>query len=158
MIKVLFVCMGNVCRSPAAAAILNGMAKKSGLETQITCGSAGLSDSRVGEGPDTLMVQVAKEHGYLVVGQARQFEIEDFAAYDYIIPMDTENYSFLLKLAPNENFRNKIELFSHFNLAFDVEDVPDPYGGTPDQFLETFEIVHDGCAGLLNRLKLVLRS
>lgn len=150
--------MANLCRSPAAEAILTSLIKQHGLEEQISCASAGISNSRIGEPHDPSIVQVAKEHGYLIEGRAKHFKFEDFAAFDYVIPMDTENYNYLLNLDPPEKFKGKIELFGHFNLAFDLEDVPDPYGGTPKQFLETFEIVHDGCVGLLNWLKLLQES
>ncbi len=152
MVKILFVCAGNLCRSPAAEAVFNGLIKQKGLERRFSCASAGTSEAQVGADYDSRMAKLSSDRGFALSGKAKHFNPQDFAEYDYIIPMDSDNRQYLMALNPPEKFRKKIILFGQFNILFDPDDVPDPYQAGPDQFVETFEIILDGCQGLLQIL------
>jgi protein-tyrosine phosphatase len=152
--KILFICLGNICRSPAAEGIMKSIIKKHNYENQIEVGSAGIIDYHSGESPDKRMKSLAKKRGYNLESIARQFNPKiDFGSYDCIIAMDNENYFTLIELDPEGKFTNKIYKMAEFSSKYDVEEVPDPYFGGPSGFETVLDILEDACTGLFNKIK-----
>ncbi|MDP2364690.1 MAG: low molecular weight protein-tyrosine-phosphatase, partial [Ignavibacteria bacterium] len=130
MIKVLFVCMGNICRSPAAEGIFKKMVKDSNLEGKIEVDSAGTIDYHAGELPDARMRKHANQRGYNLDSLARQFNPKnDFDEFDYIITMDDDNYDDIVNQDQNKIYVNKILKITNFCSDKSVKEVPDPYYG-----------------------------
>ena len=153
MIHVLFVCLGNICRSPTAEAVFRGLAEKEGLLDQLEIDSAGTSAYHIGESPDDRAASVARNRGYSMdhlVG--RQVNQRDFEIFDYILAMDRANLRDLRRQCP-AGFQDKIHLFLTFGNAFSEEEVPDPYYGGPEGFDRVFDMVEDASLGLLNAIK-----
>src|SRR5262245_49365972 len=151
MVKVLFVCMGNICRSPAAEGVFKSMIKKHQLEDQIYCESAGTSGHHVGDLPDSRMREHAERRGYRLDSQARQFHPDDFVKFDLIVTMDPSNYRNVLRLDPSGLHKDKVIPMAKLCAQLDITEVPDPYYGGPEGFNEVLDIVEDGCLGLLER-------
>lgn len=142
---ILFVCTGNICRSPTAEAVLRHLAGNEGLELHIE--SAGLGDWHVGSAPDDRAQQHAKERGYdLSALRARQVMKQDFARFDLILAMDRGHLRALTRMAPAEH-RRKVRLFAA------GEDVPDPYYGGPEGFERVLDLVEATCRDLVRELK-----
>jgi protein-tyrosine phosphatase len=147
--KLLFVCLGNICRSPAAENIMNHFLEEVGLTGQVICDSAGTSRYHIGEPPDLRMTAAAYQRGLDMQGCARQFNQADFAAFDLILAMDRENYADICALDPAETYRHKVHLMCDFCTHHIVKDVPDPYYGGPNGFNQVLDILTDACQGLL---------
>lgn len=158
MTKVLFVCMGNICRSPAAEGVMKTLIREYNLEEKVCCESAGTSAYHVGELPDSRMRAHAEKRGHNLNSTARQFIYEDFAKFDFIVTMDPSNYKNVLRLDPAGDFKSKVIPMSHLCVKLSITEVPDPYYGGPDGFDEVLDIVKDGCMGLLERLGLIKYS
>jgi protein-tyrosine phosphatase len=148
-IKLLFVCLGNICRSPSAEGIMNHLIVNRGLGDLIQCDSAGTSDYHVGAAPDLRMTQAARKSGITLAGRSRQFEILDFNTFDFILAMDQVNYQSLIMLDRTGQFQDKVRLICDFCQAFSDKDVPDPYYGGPDGFKHVIDLLTDACNGLL---------
>lgn len=143
--SILFVCTGNICRSPTAEAILRHLSEKAGLELHIE--SAGLGDWHVGEPPDERSQHHAKKRGYdLSAQRARQVTVRDFDRFDMILAMDRGHLRALQKLAPAQH-HTRIRLF------VEGRDVPDPYSGGPEGFEHVLDLVEARCRALLEELK-----
>jgi protein-tyrosine phosphatase len=128
--RVLFVCLGNICRSPLAEALFLDHASKRGLLNQVYADSAGTSDLHIGDRPDSRTIKNAAGHGILLDHLGRQFSIHDFNRFDLILAMDQQNLRNILKLASAEEHKNKVSLIRNFDLEHQGADVPDPwYGG-----------------------------
>ncbi|MDG2335051.1 MAG: low molecular weight phosphotyrosine protein phosphatase [Myxococcota bacterium] len=154
-IRICFVCLGNICRSPTAEGIMRSLVEESGLEEYIEIDSAGTSAEHLGEEPDPRTHEAAEENGISLVGTARQFEIEDFDEFEYVIAMDGENRDELSSLAPDETAEEKIFLVRDFEpRARRDQDVPDPYYGGSGGFGEVFDILSNACRGLLEHVVL----
>jgi protein-tyrosine phosphatase len=152
-IRICFVCLGNICRSPTAEGIMRSLVEEAGLEECIEIDSAGTSAEHLDEEPDPRTHEAAEENGISLVGTARQFEIEDFAEFEYVIGMDGENRDELSSLAPDETAEEKIFLIRDFEpRARRDQDVPDPYYGGSDGFGEVFEILKNACRGLMEHV------
>lgn len=153
-IKILFVCMGNICRSPAAEGILKTMVEKEKLSDRIEIDSAGTIDYHTGESPDPRMKFHAADRGYFLKSIARQFDPgNDFEKFDYIITMDDEIFKEIKALDKKKNYRDKIHRMTEFSRYVKADEVPDPYMGGPEGFEKVMEILVDACRGLLNRIK-----
>jgi len=154
-IRICFVCLGNICRSPTAEGIMRSLVEEAGLEEEIEIDSAGTGAWHVGEEPDPRTHEAAEEYGVSLTGTSRQFEIEDFDGFEYVLAMDGENRDELSSLAPDEAAEEKIFLIRDFepNARRD-QDVPDPYYGGADGFDEAFKILDRACRGLLEHLTL----
>jgi protein-tyrosine phosphatase len=153
-VRLSFVCLGNICRSPTAEAVMRHLIKKEGLEQQILLDSAGLGDWHVGETRDTRSQAVGRRRGVPLEGVARQFQAGDFARFEYVLAMDRNNRDGLLALAPDEESKAKVRLLRSFDPASPPDaEVPDPYYGGPQGFDEVFEICEAACAGLLDHLR-----
>jgi protein-tyrosine phosphatase len=141
MQKILFVCLGNICRSPLAEGILLHLNEKYDLKLEID--SAGTSNFHIGEAPDKRTIANAKKNGVdLSFLRARQFQENDFDSFDKIFVMDKSNFTNVITLAKNETHKNKVSLF--LNTAFPNSDmeVPDPYYGTEKDFEDVFQLVY----------------
>lgn len=138
--KILVVCLGNICRSPLAEGILLHLVKEKNLA--ITIDSAGTSDYHIGEAPDARTVANAKKHNIdLSPLRARQFVVEDFDVFDKIYVMDKSNLQNVLKLARNENDKQKVDLFLNISHPNGNMEVPDPYFGGEAGFENVFQLV-----------------
>lgn len=154
MINVLFVCTGNICRSPTAEGIFNNILKEQGLVEHFYVDSAGTHDYHIGEAPDKRAQVTAKKNGIDISGlQARQVENEDFAKFDYIIAMDHYNELCLTSVCPKKD-QHKISLLLNY-LHKDViaDEVPDPYYGEGDGFQYVFELISEAAHGLLEFIR-----
>ncbi len=147
--KLLFVCLGNICRSPAAENIMNRLLEEADLAGQVICDSAGTSSYHIGEPPDRRMMAAAHQRGLEMKGCARQFTKADFAAFDLILAMDRENYANICALDPAGTYRHKVHLMCGFCTHHALKDVPDPYYGGPNGFNQVLDILTDACQGLL---------
>ncbi|MCC7297898.1 MAG: low molecular weight phosphotyrosine protein phosphatase [Bacteroidia bacterium] len=140
--KVLFVCLGNICRSPLAEALFIKKSKK--FKHTFEVDSAGTSDFHVGELPDPRTIQNALEHNLTLKHRARQFKKEDFIRFDHIITMDKSNLENVLKLAQNQEDKDKVKLLRDFDQSHPGADVPDPWFGGDEGFEEVYQII-DHC-------------
>jgi len=152
MVKILFVCLGNICRSPAAEGAMKTLIEERGLEGKITCDSAGTSAYHEGDPADGRMRDAALERGIDLTSISRQFLPKDFIEFDYILTMDQNNYNDLLSIDFKRNYQHKILPFVQFCNVHDIDKVPDPYYGGADGFNLVMDIVEDGCKGFLDYL------
>jgi protein-tyrosine phosphatase len=148
--KLLFVCLGNICRSPAAENIMNYSIEQAGLSELVVCDSAGTASYHVGSPPDRRMALAASSRGILLQGRARQFQTSDFENFDLILAMDRENYRDILSLDPNNRYRDKVRLICDYAAHHREREVADPYYGGPEGFNRTIDLLLDACKGLLD--------
>jgi protein-tyrosine phosphatase len=151
--KLLFVCLGNICRSPAAENIMNHLATKAGVSDRIECDSAGTANYHTGNPPDRRMQAAATKRQIPMLGSARQFTKADFTAFDLILVMDRENYQNILALDPHGQYRDKVKLMCDFATQHPDKEVPDPYYGGADGFDYVIDLLTDSCGGLLSELE-----
>ncbi|MDH5536334.1 MAG: low molecular weight phosphotyrosine protein phosphatase [Betaproteobacteria bacterium] len=152
-VRVLFVCMGNICRSPTAEAVFKQLAQCSGLGDRIHSDSAGTHDYHIGEPPDDRAQQAARRRGYdLSALRARQIRREDFTEFDYVLAMDGHNLQLLARSCPAEH-RGKLTLLMQFSAEQPGRDVPDPYYGGPQGFEQVLDMLEDAAQGLLRRIR-----
>lgn len=153
MTKVLFVCMGNICRSPTAEAVFRRQVDAAGLSDKLFIDSAGTIDYHVGDGADDRAQRAASKRGYDMGNlRARQVSRDDFESFNYILAMDSYNLSLLKRLCP-ANFSHKLGLFMEYSKNFAVRDVPDPYYGGPEGFEIVLDMVEDAGRGLLEKIR-----
>ncbi|AFY79197.1 MAG: low molecular weight phosphotyrosine protein phosphatase [Hydrococcus sp. C42_A2020_068] len=150
--RLLFVCLGNICRSPAAENIMNYLIERAGLSEEIICDSAGTSSYHIGSPPDRRMAEAAALRGISMKGKARQFQIADFEKFDLILAMDRENYWDILALDPQKQHSDKVKLICEFATRHQAKEVPDPYYGGREGFEKVFNLLLDACEGLLNHV------
>lgn len=150
--KLLFVCLGNICRSPSAEGIMNHLIKQRGLEDQIMCDSAGTSSYHTGSPPDRRMTSAAVRRGICLSGKARQFQHADFEGFDLILAMDKDNYENILYLDSSGQYHSKIKLICEFCRTHPDREVPDPYYGGEAGFNYVIDLLLDACEGLLDQL------
>ncbi len=152
-VRVLFVCMGNICRSPTAEGVFHRMVREAGLSNEVEIDSAGTHAYHVGASPDARAQQAARRRGYDLSGfLGRQVADQDFVKYDYILAMDRDNLGNLLKRCP-ESQREKVRLFLEFSQRFAGQEVPDPYFGGPQGFDAVLDMVEDAALGLLEDIR-----
>lgn len=153
MKKVLFVCLGNICRSPAAEGVFIHLVNEAGLSEHFRIDSAGTSSFHVGERADSRMLDHASRRGIDLPSRSRQFVKEDFQNFDYIIAMDRSNHRNILGVSNSSEDHKKVFMMSDFKIAREEIDVPDPYYGGAAGFEEVLDIVTDGSKGLFLRIK-----
>jgi len=153
MIKVLFVCMGNICRSPTAEGVFRQVVDAAGLAGNIQIDSAGTHDYHIGAAPDQRAQQAAAKRGYdLATLRGRQVSPADFLEFDYILAMDLHNLSILKSHCPPPQ-AHKLGLFMEFSSAFEQREVPDPYYGGTQGFETVLDMIEDAAKGLLAEVK-----
>ena len=154
--RLLFVCLGNICRSPTAEGVMRSLVADAGLQDEIEIDSAGTGGWHVGEPPDERAGATASRHGVELSGAARQVRAADFEDFDLLLAMDASNLGDLQRAAPGDVERAKVRLLREFDAA-SVErgalDVPDPYYGGPGGFDEVFDLVTSACGGLLAHVR-----
>jgi protein-tyrosine phosphatase len=151
--RVLFVCLGNICRSPTAEAVFRAIAAREAPELTIEIDSAGTAGYHIGEPPDLRSQEAARRRGYdLSTLRARSVATEDFERFDFILAMDRENLGALRQRAPAA-LHKRIHLFLEFAMDADVAEVPDPYYGGGNGFEEVLDLVETASRGLLDQLR-----
>ncbi|NNC90093.1 MAG: low molecular weight phosphotyrosine protein phosphatase [Akkermansiaceae bacterium] len=151
--RVLFVCWGNICRSPAGENVFRHQAAAAGLAGRVACDSAGTIGCHAGKSPDARMAETLRRRGVPVSGQARGFSARDFSDFDLILTMDGDNLADVLALARDEEHRVKVRPFTDFCRKFDHAEVPDPYYGGDAGFELVADLIEDGVAGLLDHIR-----
>jgi protein-tyrosine phosphatase len=154
--RVLFVCLGNICRSPTAEAVMARLVAEAGLAAEIELDSAGTGAWHVGNPPDERATQAAAARDVVMRGSARQVTGEDYETFDLLVAMDAENRRNLFALAPHPQAAAKVRLLREFDPASagaEGLDVPDPYYGGADGFERVLDLVEAACAGLLAELR-----
>jgi protein-tyrosine phosphatase len=156
MVRVCFVCLGNICRSPTAEGVFIALAAKHGLTASFTIDSAGTAAYHVGERADPRTLATAKHRGVELPSIARRFERADFSRFDYVLAMDQGNHDALVKLASSDAERAKVRLLRSFcatSIAACELDVPDPYYGGASGFEDVFDICQAACEGFLAHVR-----
>lgn len=150
MIQVLFVCLGNICRSPLAEGIFADLLNQKRLSKKVSCNSAGTAAYHIGENPDPRTMKIAELNDILINHKGRQFSSESFDEYQYVIVMDRSNLRDVISKG-GETGKN-VFLMRHFDPANKDADVPDPYYGGKSGFEEMFDILNRSCNGLMKYL------
>jgi len=153
--NVLFVCLGNICRSPAGENIFRHQVKKAGLDNLIHIDSAGTHDYHPGKSPDKRMTQTLNNRGIPVTGRARQINTQDFSDFDLILTMDSDNYAQVEALAGDPESMKRVNRFTDFceDPDHQVADVPDPYYGENEGFELVADMIEDGGRQLLEDIQ-----
>ena len=152
-INVLFVCMGNICRSPTAEGVFRYLIQQQGHDSWISTDSAGTHAYHIGEQPDRRAQQTALNRGINLSDlRARKALAKDFNDFDYVLAMDDENYLILEQLCP-AGFEDKLSLFLDFTKDYSETQVPDPYYGGDQGFEHVFDLVESASRGLLEDIK-----
>ncbi len=150
--KILMVCLGNICRSPLAEGILLDKLNRSGIEAQVD--SAGVGNYHVGELPDQRAISVARKNAIDITGQrARQITRNDFSDFDLILTMDASVHRSVLQMIKNNEDAGKVHLFLEYANIHHTKDVPDPYFGGDDGFTQVFNLISSACDNIINRMK-----
>lgn len=152
MHRILFVCLGNICRSPAAEAVFKHLIKQEGIEDQFVIDSAGTGDWHVGELADKRMRAAAEKRGIEMTSRARQIRKEDFKEFDLIIAMDDSNVANIKKIIVDQDDINKIKKMTDYQSDKSVTNVPDPYFGGEEGFEYVLDLVNEASKGLINDL------
>lgn len=153
LISVLFVCLGNICRSPLAEAVFRQVVVEAALESRFRIDSAGTSGYHDGDPPDARTTEVAARRGVEVAGESRRLRPEDVAAFDYLVVMDDENRRAVERLVAASPATAEVRMLRDFDPQADGDaDVPDPYFGGPDGFENVHDLVERSARGLLEHL------
>ncbi len=147
--SVLFVCLGNICRSPTAHAVFESMLQEADLKNSVLVDSAGTGAYHEGNKPDARMTKAAKQRGVdLSFLRARAVQQNDFEKFDLILAMDKANYEDLIEICPIE-YQDKVKMFLSFSNKISLHSVPDPYYGGSKGFEDVLDLVEEACSGLL---------
>ena len=152
-VSVLFVCMGNICRSPSAEAVFRSLVEEQGLGHSISCDSAGTIGFHAGQPADRRMRQAAEKRGYRLERISRQVTPADLEQFDHIIAMDMENLEGLRPFNRNGNGKARVSLMCEYAREHNLKEVPDPYYGGNQGFELVLDLLEDACAGLLDELQ-----
>lgn len=152
--RILFVCLGNICRSPAAQGIMQKLIDCKGLQNKFELDSAGLYGGHAGELPDYRMRQHARQRGYVLDHHSRPVKVADFDNFDLIVAMDDSNYSRLKDMAPTVESENKVVRMIDYIKGYpQYHSVPDPYYEGSEGFEIVLDLLEDGCKNLLEALE-----
>ena len=151
--KVLFVCLGNICRSPAAQGIFEHIVRENGMQDKIEVDSAGTYSGHRGEMPDRRMRNAALYRGFALTHKARPVSSLDFLEFDLIIAMDDQNYEDLMHLAPSVEATHKIRRMADFLKVRKMSYIPDPYYMGTEGFTLVLDLLEEGCRNLFNEIK-----
>jgi len=152
-INVLFVCMGNICRSPTAEAVFRARVEEAGLLQRVLIDSAGTHNYHIGNPPDMRTQQAARLRGYdMSLLRGRQVSKSDFTRFDYILAMDHPNLVMLYQKCPSE-LHKRLGFFMDYATQHDVLEVPDPYHGGVEGFVRVLDMVEDASKGLLQHIQ-----
>jgi len=152
-IRICFVCLGNICRSPTAEGVMRKLVEEAQLGHRFEIDSAGTGAWHVGERADARSRAEAQRRGVQLTSLARLFTPEDFAKFDYIVPMDAKNERDILKLARTDEERAKVARLRSYDRSAQDGDVPDPYYGGANGFVDVYDICAAGCAALLAHVR-----
>lgn len=153
VVKVLFVCLGNICRSPSAHGVFQQLVDKAGLQHKIEVDSAGTGEWHVGKPPDKRAIAAASKRGYdLSPLRARQFRADDLQQFDYVLAMDQENLQDMLAAKQSEP-RGHVGLFLEFDKSSEYTEVPDPYYGGSNGFERVLDLIESASLGLLDHIQ-----
>lgn len=151
---VLFICLGNICRSPAAEGIMKSLVEKEGMSDDFFIDSAAIGSWHIGQLPDSRMRKCGAEHGYRFDSHARQFQKSDFQHFDLIVVMDNENYRAITSMASSQADKDKVvRIADYLTHHREYTMVPDPYYGDYSDFELVIELLEDACQGLLDSIK-----
>lgn len=152
-VKVLFVCMGNICRSPSAEGVFNKLILDQKVQQRFSIASAGTHAYHIGESPDLRSQRAAKERSVdLSKLRARKVIIGDFEDFDYLLAMDEDNHATMMQACPEE-YQHKIKLFLEYAPHLETNEVPDPYYGGTYGFERVLDLIEEASTGFLNQLK-----
>ncbi|MEX2232212.1 MAG: low molecular weight protein-tyrosine-phosphatase [Cyclobacteriaceae bacterium] len=152
-VRVLFVCLGNICRSPLGAAILKKKIKDNGMNTWVEVDSCGTSNYHIGDNADPRTIASASRHGVAIEHCVRQLTSEDLEDFDFIFAMDKSNYQNILRLALSKEVRKKVKMLRAFDPQNKGGEVPDPYYGGEKDFQEVFDILDRSTNGFIEYLR-----
>ncbi len=152
-IRIIFVCLGNICRSPAAEAIFKHKIAQTGFSDSYIVDSAGIHGYHSGENADIRMIRHASRRGITIDSISRQFKYEDFDKFDYIIGMDDSNIKALKKIALSNEDLLKISKMTDYSASLNISQVPDPYYGGYDGFERVLDILDDSINGLIKKIE-----
>jgi len=153
LVQVLFVCTGNICRSPTAEGVFRALVGREGLVDRVGADSAGTHHYHVGEPPDQRSAAAAAKRGVAIDGlRARQARAGDFDVFDMVVAMDRSHHVELARLCPPGR-EGRLHLFMHFAPDYAVEDVPDPYYGGSGGFERVLDMIEAGCKGVLEHIR-----
>lgn len=151
--RVLFVCLGNICRSPSAEAVFKGIVENKNVADNFIIDSAGTTSYHIGEPANAKMKRHARKRGLDLTSIARDFDPEnDWDSFDYIIAMDNLNLKNLKNMARNATDLEKLHKMTDFCIRYDYDQVPDPYYGAVELFEQVLDILEDACEGLYNHI------
>lgn len=151
--SVLFVCLGNICRSPLAEGVFRNLVENAGLTEDFQIESAGTGGWHIGEPPDSRATMVASRYGVRLESRAQQVTAEDLERFDYVIAMDRDNLSVLERMAAAADAEPELHLLRAFDPTNTGDEVPDPYYGGASGFETVYEMVHRSCEGLLEHIR-----
>jgi protein-tyrosine phosphatase len=150
--RILFVCMGNICRSPAAEIVFHQMVRKAGREKDFLIDSAGTLGIHQGNPPDHRMRHHLKQRGYEIFGTSRKITADDLELFDLILVMDDDNESEVRALDRSRRFSAKIRRLTDYGTRHQATEVPDPYYGGDAGFVQVIDLIEDACEGLLKSI------
>jgi protein-tyrosine phosphatase len=151
-IRILFVCLGNICRSPLAEGVFRALIRERGVEDRFQVDSAGVSGYHAGSPPDRRSAETARRRGVELAGRSRQLTVDDLRRFDWVIAMDEDNLEAIRMLEARVGGTARVHLLREWDPDPTARDVPDPYYGGPRGFEEVHDIVERSCAALLDRL------
>lgn len=151
--KILFVCLGNICRSPAGEGIMKNIISKKGLDDKLEVDSAGTSGYHDGDLPDHRMRRHGARREYVFDSLSRKFTVNDFDDFDIILAMDDSNYSNIMRLSPDLESQKKVHRMVEFSQKHGYDHIPDPYYMGADGFELVLDLLEDACDGLMKHIE-----
>lgn len=152
--RVLFICLGNICRSPTAEAVFKHQIKQRKLEAHFHVDSAGTSSNHIGEASDHRSIKHAHQRGYVMDHKARQFNKKDFTDFDFLVCMDDQNYKNVVSMASTEADKDKVIKMATYLKKFNDTFILDPWAMGPDAFEKVIDLIEDACESLIQELHL----